>query len=383
MTSRQARLSAASALAAAIVLATVAAFTASPVSAAASEDPALVHARAQLAWCQDLRQFDARTAADRTWADTCIRLAQREVDRLTPAQTTSAPVSTPPASPTAPPTTTLPPATTPPPVTSSPPAAGWPNASNTGTPAGWVPTSTRSTDLRVTTAGAVVQDVLLTNGADILVDAPGVTIRRVRLEGGRIDLSPGSACNRTRIEQVTIRRPAGTVTDSDQEGRITPGGWDVSRLHIDGAPEGLRAGGKAQCGANSISDSYIRIQAPDVCADWHGDGIQGYDGGPVSVTNVAIDFQERGGCGGTAPFFYPHSQGNTSATIDRLKVDGGGFSFRLGMPGTVRGLAIVDGSWGYGPIDVRCSAVTSWQASIVRADGTVVRAQPCNSNGGG
>jgi hypothetical protein len=51
-------------------------------------------------------------------------------------------------------------------------------------------------------------------------------------------------------------------------------------------------------------------------------------------------------------------------------------------------LAIVDGSWGYGPIDVRCSAVSAWEAAIVRVDAdnritATVRAQPCNSAGGG
>lgn len=384
MRSRQTRrLTAALALAATVV-ATVAAFASSPSSAADPVDEQLAHARAQLAWCQAARA-QARTVGERSWANTCVTLAQRVLDGLTatPSPTGTA---TPTVAPTTPPaTTTTPPPTTVPPTT---PAAGFPNATTTGVPAGWVPATTRSTDLRVTTPGAIVQDLRLTNGADILVDAPNVTIRRVLLEGGRIDLSPGTTCNRTRIEQTTIRRPAGTVTDADQEGRITPGGWDVDRLHLDGVPEGLRAGGKAQCGDNAIANSYLRIQAPDVCADWHGDGIQGYDGGPVTVSNVAVDFQERAGCGGTAPFFYPHSQGNTSATVDGLLVRGGGFSFRLGMPATVRGLAIVDGSWGFGPIDVRCSAVSSWEAAIVRVDAdnrvtAVVRAQPCSTNGGG
>jgi hypothetical protein len=105
----------------------------------------------------------------------------------------------------------------------------------------------------------------------------------------------------------------------------------------------------------------------------------------LTVRNVTIDFDETG-CGGTAPFFYPSGQGNTSVNIDRLLVKGGGYSFRNGMPGTVKGLRIVDGSWYYGPIDVKCSAITSWEAAIVTIDtayrARTVRAQPCNSNGG-
>jgi hypothetical protein len=122
-----------------------------------------------------------------------------------------------------------------------------------------------------------------------------------------------------------------------------------------------------------------------VCSDWHGDGIQGYDGGAVTVRNVTIDFQERGGCGGTAPFFYPRNQGNTSVDIDRLLVKGGGFSFRLGQPGTVRNLKIVQ-DWGYGPIDVRCSVVSVWSAHIVTVNSnwqpTDVRTQTCNTESG-
>jgi hypothetical protein len=231
----------------------------------------------------------------------------------------------------------------------------------------------------------VVQDILLTSNADILVDAANVTIRRVFLEGGRIDLSPGSACHRTRIERSTIQRSFGAVTSVDQEGRITPGGWIVDGVKMDGVPEGLRAGGKSICGANSISNSFIRIQPPDVCNDWHGDGIQGYDGGLVTIRNVTIDFQESGSCGGTAPFFYPRNQGNTSVDIDRLLVSGGGYSFRLGMPGRVTGLRINE-NWGYGPIDVRCSVITSWEARIVdmRPDYTFtdLRAQVCNTEAG-
>jgi hypothetical protein len=287
------------------------AVAAAVLPSAASADPdsaraqAIADAEANVIRCQAALDAGGLTAAERNEATRCVRInaaALRVLLSSSPSPSTP-PATTPPA------TTTTPPPPTPPPTTL---AAGFPNAATTGVPAGWVPTTTRSTDLRVTTAGTIVQDLRLTNGADILVDAPNVTIRRVELLGGRIDLSPGSVCHRTLIERTTFRRPAGTVTDADQEGAITPGGWTAVGIHMDGVTEGLRAGMKSACGANNISDSFLRIQAPDVCADWHGDGIQGYDGGPVTVSNVAITFQERGGCGGTAPFFYPHSQGNSS-----------------------------------------------------------------------
>jgi hypothetical protein len=130
------------------------------------------------------------------------------------------------------------------------------------------------------------------------------------------------------------------------------------------------------------------VYPPNPCGDWHGDGIQGFDGPALTVRDVTIVMEEPGGCGGTAPFFYPRDQGNTSATIDGLLVQGGGVPFRLGMPGSVRGLKIVDGSWGYRPIDVRCSVLSSWGAVIIiitadyKVAGTVGR-QPCNTEDGG
>ena len=103
----------------------------------------------------------------------------------------------------------------------------------------------------------------------------------------------------------------------------------------------------------------------------------------MTVRDSVLEMVEVGDCYGTAAFFYPHSQGNTSVDIDGLIVMGGGYPFRLGMPGTVRNLNIVE-SWGlgYGPIEVKCSALSAWDAQIVKlgANGqpTTVRNQPCD-----
>ncbi len=108
-------------------------------------------------------------------------------------------------------------------------------------------------------------------------------------------------------------------------------------------------------------------------------------GGALTVRNSVLKMVERDGCGGTAPFFYPADQGNTSVSIDGLLVSGGGYSFRLGMPGTVRGLHIEQGEFFYGPIDVQCSVLSSWDADISDLKGgqpVAVKDQRCNSNGG-
>ncbi len=260
-------------------------------------------------------------------------------------------------------------------------------------PAGWVPTSTRTTDLVISTPGAVVQDVQL-DGANVIVNAPNVTLRRLKLRGGYIDNQAGSTCNNGLVIEDTTLEPApGQTADRSDRPRVSTGGYTARRLELRNVAEGFRVGGDSGgCGTVTIEDSFVSVRPPVVCGDWHGDGIQGYDGPHVNVRNVTIDMDATG-CGGTAPFFYPSGQGNTSATIDRLLIAGpnGNYSFRLGTPGTVSHLRIEDRSWSYGPLNVKCSAITGWEAKIVGAvsrtnggyvEPTTLRSQTCNTEGG-
>lgn len=363
------------------------------------ESDALARARVDLAYCTAALEHGGLSDAAHDDMQAMCSAADAVIAELGPQPTPTPTASpTPTSSPTTPPVTTPPPPapTTPPPTTSPPvPAAGFPTPTSAGTPPGWVPATTRSTDLRVTAAGSVVQDVRFTNGADLLVDAANVTIRRVELQGGRIDNVHATCRNGLRIEQTTVRRAAGTVTDADQEGAVGVGGYTADRVFLDRVPEGFRVGGydDAGCGPVTISNSFIRIRPPDVCgtvpSGWHGDGVQGFDGPALTIRNVTIDFDGGNGCGGgTASFFYPRNQGNTSADVDRLLINNGGegIAFRLGMPGRVVALRIVNNSWFYGPISVRCSVLSAWEAQVVTVDAswspTFVRTQPCNSEGG-
>jgi hypothetical protein len=264
----------------------------------------------------------------------------------------------------------------------------FPSAATTGVPLNWVPKQTTTSDLRVRTRGAVIQDVRLIN-ADLLIEAENVIVRRVELRGGDIVNSFGSTCsNGLVLENVSIVRGPGQVTTTQDQAAIREGGYTARRVKIDGRPEGFRVGGRHEgCRQVVIEDSFVRATPPDVCNDWHGDALQGYDGSHLIVRNVTLQLVNIPTCGGTAPFFYPHSQENTSVDIHRLLVMGGGYPFRLGMRGPVRGLRIVSNSWEYGPIDVKCSVVTAWEAQIVLINAgflptRIVRQQPCNTESG-
>jgi hypothetical protein len=240
-----------------------------------------------------------------------------------------------------------------------------PTPSTAGVPKGWVPASTRTTDLVVTKPGAVVQDVRLRN-ANLVVDAPNVTIRRVELQGGGIQNRPSGTCrNGLVIEESTIGPAPGQTSSVESEGVVGIGGYTARRVKIWRRGEGFRVGGRsAGCGPVRIEDSFVQIVLSAQHCEEHSDGIQGFDGPPLTVVNTTIDFTEA--VCGNAPFFVSDGQGNVSAKIDGLLLIGGGIPFRLGVPGSVAGLKIADRSWSYGPVHVRCELLSAWDAHIVR-----------------
>lgn len=270
-------------------------------------------------------------------------------------------------------TTTISPTTTTATTTTAPPSASsFPTQGSVGTPNGWTPAQTISGNYTVSTAGAVIQDLRI-NG-NLLIRAANVTVRRVEVNGFIDSCQTGVV-----IEDSTVRSSNGAG-----EAAISYGGYTIRRVEVAGpnVHEGIRAGG---CGPVVIEDSWVHVVPPSPCGDWHGDGFQGYQGRAVTVRNSFLWLEETSTCGGTAAFFYPRNQGNTSATVDGLIVRGGGYVFRDGMPGSVRNLHIVNGSWFYGPVDVNCGALTSWQAFVSNLDANgqpvVVRSQGCTGSG--
>lgn len=399
--SRPTRLRAVYTALAAIVLVTLVAGTAlagspttvkPPTLAAAADSPRdpLVVQRERLAECQiDLQS--ATTKEQRDEARKCINTKNRSIAWLlahpSPSPTVTVGPTTPPPTlpPTSAPPTTVAPTPTPTPSptpTTDPGCTGQANPACTGVPAGWVPTTTRSGTWRITAPGTY-SDVLV-NG-DIIVNALGVVLERVRVTGGGIINADGIRCyNGTILRQVEVIQGA-THSNAGADGVIGPGGYIADRVKIDDRVEGFRVGahGDQGCQTTTITNSFVHITPPQPCGDWHGDGIQVYDGPPLIARNVTLYLDEIGGCGGTAPYFQAGAEfGNAPPDIDGMLVRGGGYSFRLLMAGSVKNLHVVDGSWFYGPVDVICSALTAWSADVVRIDANwqttaVVRTLPC------
>ena len=186
------------------------------------------------------------------------------------------------------------------------------------------------------------------------------------MQGGRIENWVGPTChNGLLVEDSTFEPAPGQSFTTDSEGATGTGGYTARRVKIWRREEGFRDGGKSGgCGPVHIEDSFAKISIPPGCpGDPHSDGLQGFDGPPLTVQNVTIDFREAD-CG-TAPFFVPADQGNTTADVNGLLVMGGGATFRDGVPGSVRGLKILNHSWYYFAVDVKCSLLSVWDAQLV------------------
>jgi hypothetical protein len=297
-----------------------------------------------------------------------------------------------------------------------PPSTGdqFPNRRTTGVPDGWVPAQTRSTDLVVNTPRTVVQDVLLTSGANILVNAPDVTIRRVKLQGGDIDNWSSGTCYTGMLIEDTTLEPVPGQLDRNDLPSIRWGGYTARRVEIVNRGEGYRSGG---CGPIRVEDSFTYIKGDEWGTPWclndsHSDGYQSYHARGATFVNNTIVFANP--CG-TSPFYAGYSKPESSCAgrpnsscppssnintgtynVDRMLISGGGAVYRHQTPGSVTGLRIVNNSWVHFAIDNRCSVLSPWEAKIVDIDTPVspyrgpspdadyrvtriVRDQPCNT----
>jgi hypothetical protein len=276
----------------------------------------------------------------------------------------------------------------------TPPGEQFPNPSTTGVPEGWTPAETRSADLTVTQDGAVVQNILFTNGAHLFVQGDDVVVRNVKFEGGSIinDTRWPECGNNLLVEDATFVPVAGQQQQGSDFPAISNGDYTARRVQIMNRGEGFRA---SDCGPVILEDNFVYVAGAEpgtaTCELLHQDGVQGYYAEGVTATNNTLTSND---CG-TSAFFVgwgstdPNAPGtpiNTGAyRVDRMLVSGAGYTFRMQAEDVrVTGLRIVDQSWVFGPLGVACSKVDEWEAKLVHIDSDyqvtdVVANQPCDS----
>lgn len=288
----------------------------------------------------------------------------------------------------------------------------FPTPSCVGLPPGWTSTATYTSD-RIISGDNTVYENFTMDGAVLYVTGENVTIRGVRfINGAGISTVRNDWCAvNTVIEDSYFSGSGADWMASGLDATIEEGGYTARRVYMDGVYEAVRVGGRSNdnwpCGNVAIEKSYIRVTYPPKCMttpgwDWHGDGLQFYDGQYSSVKDTVILMDGASGvseCFGTAPYFMANqcstgrhgtppwtntectdfqpwyndtlaAHGGVIADVDGLLVAGGSYPFRTYMPTKVKDLYVKNNDWVYGPIDVACSDVTAgWTAHLATIDG--------------
>lgn len=281
-----------------------------------------------------------------------------------------------------------------------------------GLPPGWTSTATYTSD-RIISGNNTVYENFTMDGAVLYVTGENVTIRGVRfINGAGISTVRNDWCAVNTVIEDSSFSPNGVDwLASGLDATVQEGGYTLKRVYMDGVYEAVRVGGQGSenwpCGDVSIEKSYIRVSYPPKCMttpgwDWHGDGLQFYDGQYSSVKDTVILMDGASGaseCYGTAPYFLADqcntgrngsppwttvecsarqpwynntlaAHGGVIADVDGLLVAGGSYPFRTYMPTNVKDLYVKNNDWVYGPIDVACSDVTAgWSAQLATIDG--------------
>jgi hypothetical protein len=349
---------------------TAAAFACEPIPPAPAQsqcDTALAEAANQETFWDTPTADDSQTAADVRAHIAEIRAACQPTTTTVPDTSTSAPETTT----TAPATTTVPETTT----TTQPPTGGYPTESTTGTPPGWQPTEILSSDLTVTAPGTVIQDVRMVRG-NIWVRAANVTIRRVDMQGGRINNSccinqpydgqyAGTSAPGMLVEDVTFSNPPGVTHTPDVYYRLGDSNYTARRVKILDQLEGFRTGAKDWPGAGEvvIEDSYVRLDTTtivNVGCGGHPDGVQGYVGAHATIRHNTIDLYSTGGsCENGAVFIADSSAG--ADVINNLLL-GGAFTLRAhDGPFRLIDNVIANNTWQYGPLTCDGNGAVGYQ----------------------
>jgi hypothetical protein len=242
------------------------------------------------------------------------------------------------------------------------PLPAYPTAACTGVPAGTTLT-THNGGLVVTTPGQVIDRLRITGTVEIR--AHDVVIKNSEIHGNVFNDSTGTRYRFT-IEDSTVAPPSGCSRWGN--GAIGVSDYTARRVRISGFPDGFRIAGSNVL----IEHSFVTLCSGN--PDDHSDGIQAY--GAAGADNIVIrhnTVDQRAVTNGaaTAPIFVPNDgdrQGNQNITVsivDNL-LAGGGYSLRLygNLPFSapaVTGNKVVNGTYAYGPVDVTCSRIGTWE----------------------
>lgn len=244
-------------------------------------------------------------------------------------------------------------------------ATAWPGPANTGVPAGT--TLTRSGDVLVTTAGAVVDKLDIRGTLQIRAD--NVTVRRTRVTGSAYALiRVADTAKGVVLEDVTIDG-MGSGGTSNSGGIIGPA--RVVRANISGVENGVVPGS-----GSVITDSWIHdLGAP---GNPHIDGVQ-IDGG-VSEITVERNFVDMSEWGQTSTVMVDNYFGPADAIMVRgNRLLGGGYTVYsdgqfAGGPVTrvsFVGNRLGRGGWGYAVVR---NNTPSWSGNVDDVTGATIPA---------
>jgi hypothetical protein len=212
---------------------------------------------------------------------------------------------------------------------------GYPDETSTGVPAG---TALRpSQSVNADTPGMVIENLDITG--EINVSAPNVTIRRVRVTGGRPvgnadwAIVVRATAENLVIEDSEIGTPAGSAQDMACILNIGDSRPTMRRLNIHGCSAGISTGG------GLVEDSYIHDMSA-VAGLSHVVGVASNGGGGLTVSHNTIlnTFDQTA----AIAFYQDFSEQSDNLVTDNL-VGGGGYCFYggAGPKGATRSIRFV------------------------------------------
>jgi hypothetical protein len=233
--------------------------------------------------------------------------------------------------------------------------SGFPTPACTGVPAG-TKLAEQGANLRVTTAGAVIDSAHITG--DLLITADNVTVRNSQIDGSVINEYGPNHYSFT-ITDSTVGPESGCLTAPG----VGESKFTATRVLIRNHGDGFRASGENI----NIQDSYVSL-----CSNPgdHSDGIQSYlTGANLTLNHTTID--QRNAKDMTAPIFLVDAGLNNVSVTNNL-VMGGTYSIQLKNANgklVVRDNRLVNKSWVYGPVEASCGSIDWAGNTLVTIDG--------------